>query len=314
MRFRQKYGVCNKVAPVWEGKLMKKKVKSQLHKKFKQYEVIIGIALAVLIAYGSVVYMIASSQVEPVGDKRLVTFYDQGVKRVVLTHAETIEGALKDAGISIKPRDETEPSLKTKLSASHADVIIYRSRLIAIHDGQVRQSVLTVAQSPNAILKDAKLKLLNSKDEAEFVRGNFVADGTATILKIDRAEPVPKKKPKPQKIEYKPKPNALTASKGAHVYVDSQGVAHRETYYDLPMNIVIGACGPNNNYTIRPEDGAKIDKDGYVLVAANYGAYPRCSVVDTSLGPGKVYDTGGFALRHPYGFDLATDWTNYNGQ
>jgi hypothetical protein len=30
------------------------------------------------------------------------------------------------------------------------------------------------------------------------------------------------------------------------------------------------------------------------------------------LGPGKVYDTGGFAARHPYGFDLATDWTNHD--
>ena len=293
---------------------MKKNTRKWLHKKFKQYELIIGVALAVLITYSSVVYMIASSQVEPLGDKHLVTFYDQGIKRVVLTHAETVEGALKDAEITIKPRDETDPSLQTKLSSSHVDVIIYRSRLIAIHDGQIRQSVLTVAQSPNAILEDAELKSLDSKDDAQFVRGNFVADGTETILKINRAEPVPKKEPKPQKIEYTPKPNALTASRGAHVYVDNQGVAHRETYYDLPMNIVIGTCGPGNSYTIRPEDGAKIDKDGYVLVAANFGAYPRCSVVDTSLGPGKVYDTGGFALRHPYGFDLATDWTNYNGQ
>lgn len=78
------------------------------------------------------------------------------------------------------------------------------------------------------------------------------------------------------------------------------------------MNIVIGACG-GGGYTIR-YDGAKIDADGYVLVAANYASYPRCTVVETSLGPGKVYDTGGFAARHPYGFDLATDWTNYDGR
>lgn len=96
------------------------------------------------------------------------------------------------------------------------------------------------------------------------------------------------------------------------MYTDSLGITHRETYYDLPMNIVIGACGPGD-YTIR-YDGAKIDKDGYILVAANLFHYPRCSIVETSMGLGKVYDTGGFAVRHPYGFDLATDWTNYNGQ
>ena len=107
-------------------------------------------------------------------------------------------------------------------------------------------------------------------------------------------------------------PNALTKAKSAQQFTDSKGISHRETYYDLPMNIVINACG-GGGYTVRA-DGAKVDKDGYILVAANYGNYPRCSVVETSMGPGKVYDTGGFAARHPHGFDLATDWTNGDGR
>jgi uncharacterized protein YabE (DUF348 family) len=115
-------------------------------------------------------------------------------------------------------------------------------------------------------------------------------------------------------IGIKPGPNALTKSKGAQYFTDSNGVSHRETYYDLPMNVVMNACGQGGYYTIRPGDGAKVDRDGYVLVAANYGNYPRCSIVETSMGPGKVYDTGGFAVRHPHGFDLATDWTNYDGR
>lgn len=106
--------------------------------------------------------------------------------------------------------------------------------------------------------------------------------------------------------------NGLTKSKGAGVFTDSQGVAHRETYYDLPMNVVMRACG-GGDYTIR-SDGAKIDKDGYILVAAHLGRYPRCSVVETSMGLGKVYDTGGFVARYPDGFDLATDWTNNDGR
>jgi len=57
----------------------------------------------------------------------------------------------------------------------------------------------------------------------------------------------------------------------------------------------------------------KIDRDGYIIIAANYARYPKCSVVETSAGPGKVYDTGGFVLRHPDGFDLATDWTRADG-
>lgn len=114
-------------------------------------------------------------------------------------------------------------------------------------------------------------------------------------------------------IGIKPGPNALTKSKGAQYFTDSKGVSHRETYYDLPMGVVMGSCGQGGYYTVRPGDGAKVDRDGYVIVAANYGNYPKCSVVETSMGPGKVYDTGGFALRHPHGFDLATDWTRADG-
>lgn len=106
--------------------------------------------------------------------------------------------------------------------------------------------------------------------------------------------------------------SGLTKSRGAQQFVDSNGVSHRETYYDLPMNVVMRGCGQSGYYTVRP-DGAKVDAQGYVIIAANYARYPRCSIVETSLGPAKVYDTGGFAAVHPDGFDLATDWTNYNG-
>lgn len=291
---------------------MKKLTKAKLYQKLMQFELaFIVSAVFLVIAAGLILFLLNRNQVE--GTQRLVTFYDQGVKRAVLTRANTVAGAIVDANIVLDSRDETDPELATKLSDTYTDVIIYRSRLIAIRDGSIRQNVLTIAQSPNAILEEAELDSLGSKDKAKFVRSDFATIGAANMLVVERAEPE-KKEVKEEKIKFVPKPNALTASKGAHVYVDNQGVAHRETYYDLPMNIVIGSCGPGNSYTIRKEDGAKIDKDGYVLVAANFGAYPRCSVVDTSLGPGKVYDTGGFALRHPYGFDLATDWTNYNGQ
>lgn len=107
-------------------------------------------------------------------------------------------------------------------------------------------------------------------------------------------------------------PGALTKAKSAQHFVDSKGVSHRETYYDLPMRVVMGACGAGGKYSVR-EDGAKIDHEGYVIVAANYGNYPKCSIVETSMGLGRVYDTGGFALRHPHGFDLATDWTKADG-
>jgi len=267
------------------------------------------VVLTAAILYGCVVFYFASLSTEPVGTKRLVSIYDRGQTRVVLTRADTVRAALDGAGMKLHARDVVEPSRETRLTSKNADIIVYRSRLVTVSDGHVRQNVLTIAQSPNAILESAQLDSLGPKDKAMFKRGDFSVDGTSLLLSVERTAEEPAK---PQPVVFAPLPNALTRSKGAQVFVDSLGVAHRETYYDLPMNIVIGSCG-GGTYTVR-SDGAKIDQDGYVLVAANLRSYPRCTVVETSLGPGKVYDTGGFAIRHPYGFDLATDWTNYNGQ
>ena len=241
--------------------------------------------------------------------QRLVTIYDRGIKRSVLTEATTVANALKAADITVDRRDVVEPSVDTQLTTSDADIIIYRSRIIGVVDGHIRQTVMTARQSPNEMLKEAGLPALGTKDTTTFQKASSMLDEAPTELIVSRAEPEPEKL---APIVFQPKPNALTRSKGAHVYVDTSGVAHRETYYDLPMAIVIKLCGPAGQYTVR-SDGAKIDQDGYVIIAANLAAYPRCTVVDTSLGPGKVYDTGGFAVRHPYGFDLATDWSDGNG-
>ena len=113
----------------------------------------------------------------------------------------------------------------------------------------------------------------------------------------------------------------LTAAMGANVYTvtkpDGKVVERKETYYDLPMSLVMeyaaGYCGVAPTYSVR-EDGVKVDADGYILVAANLSKYPRCSTVETSLGPGKVYDTGTFAATNSEQFDIATDWTNKNGR
>lgn len=105
----------------------------------------------------------------------------------------------------------------------------------------------------------------------------------------------------------------LTKNKGVDFFTDSNGVTHRETYYDLDMSRVATNCGNGGIYAVRA-DGVKVDQSGYVLIAADLSRYPRCSVVETSVGLGMVYDTGGFVTRYPDGFDIAADWTDYNGR
>ena len=111
----------------------------------------------------------------------------------------------------------------------------------------------------------------------------------------------------------------LTARRGVNIYtvrVNGVVIERKETYYDLGMKgvmqIAARECGVEPYYMVR-EDGVKVDADGYVLVAADLSRYPRCSVVETSVGLGKVYDTGSFVENNPEQFDIATDWTNRNG-
>ncbi len=395
-----------------------------------KYRLFIASALLAILGLSWVGHAAYANNTDPARDGRLVTFHDRGTARVILTHAQTVRDALKDAHIATTREDIIEPKADTDLVANDYVINIYRSRPVIVADGAVRQKVMTAAQMPRDIVATTDIEPLHDEDETTVTTsGNIVTEGASTILRIKRATPftlqlygtsiqayshaatvgemiklkninlaasdtvsvdqnaplttgmivaiwregaqtATTKEPiafhvrqvqdldqpfgyhkvqtpgknglksvtyeitakggrevgrkmiqsvtleEPQEqielVGAKSGPNALTKGKGAQVYTDGKGVSHRETYYDLNMSVVMGACG-GGGYTIR-SDGAKVDKDGYILVAAHLGNYPRCSIVDTSMGLGKVYDTGGFVARYPTGFDLATDWTNSDGR
>ena len=76
----------------------------------------------------------------------------------------------------------------------------------------------------------------------------------------------------------------LTKRRGA-IYFNG----HRETYYSekvLPGN---GLRIPGRHAA---DDGTIRDQDGYIVVAADPGFLARGTVLITSLGPAKVYDSG----------------------
>ena len=65
--------------------------------------------------------------------------------------------------------------------------------------------------------------------------------------------------------------------------------------------------GFRGSYSVR-YDGVKLF-NGYVMVAGDLSAYPRGSLIETSLGTGIICDTGTFV--HTYGanaLDIATNW------
>lgn len=154
-------------------------------------------------------------------------------------------------------------------------------------------------QDPGAIGKKVVTYQVEMKNGIEISR--------AVIQSVVTQDP----KEQTEVIGVKSNGDGLSKAKGVNFFTDSRGIQHRETYYDLPMNKVMAACG--GTYSVRP-DGVKVDQNGYILIAANLSRYPRCSVVETSLGLAKVYDTGGFVSTYPDGYDLATDWSNYDGK
>lgn len=362
-------------------------------------------------------------------DRRLMTVYDRGVKRVFLTSEKTIGGALKAEDIELDTHDTVEPSAAQELVAADYKVNIYRARPVIVVDGTTRLKTISPFQTAQQIAKDVGITVYDEDTATLKPLTDFVNDGAGLQLTIKRAtsftldfygnravartqaktvgDMLKEKKvtlgvndrlsvpintaiteglevritregkqtvsvneamPSPSQIVYdadrplgyravkiegvpgirsvtyvvevkdgieisrvaiasivtrQPTQQTqvigirndgagLTQSRGAQYWTDSKGISHRETYYDLNMRVVMQSCGQGGYYTVRP-DGAKVDADGYIIVAANYGNYPKCSVVETSLGPAKVYDTGGFAVKHPTGFDLATDWSNPDG-
>ena len=92
--------------------------------------------------------------------------------------------------------------------------------------------------------------------------------------------------------------NPLTKRKGV-VYFNG----HKETYYSQKVLPGSGLTELNNNGRHVADDGTIRDKDGYIAVACNY--LSKGTKIMTSLGPGKVYDTGDMTGKW---IDIYVNW------
>ena len=244
---------------------------------------------------------------------RTITIVEGARRMRVNTAAQTPTQIAQAAGIVLYREDKVRftPPVDVALDGSSLLMRITRATRRTVTAEEEIDFPVEQTRDDSQPLGYRQVKQAGAKGLRKLTYKVEARDGAEISRQQISSEIIKQPKKQIEVIGTKPK-NPLTKGKGAQIFTDSKGVAHRETYYDLPMNIVANACG-GGGYTVRA-DGAKVDKDGYILVAANYGNYPRCSVVETSMGPGKVYDTGGFAARHPHGFDLATDWTNGDGR
>ena len=90
------------------------------------------------------------------------------------------------------------------------------------------------------------------------------------------------------------------------------GESGKETYYNLPMGRVVnymrelGYTVEEYPYWVR-SDGAKM-LGNYVMLAANTDAYPKGTILKTSLGYGIVCDDCPAARSGRVSLDIATSW------
>ncbi len=234
--------------------------------------------------------------------------------RVVQAHtqATTLGQLLKEKQIQLGPQDRVSPTEATSIT-SGMSVRVWREGKQTVSIDQAIPFGREIVYDMDRPLKYRAVKEAGTEGVQTITYEIEVVDGSEVSRRAISSVTTKQPQPQTEVIGLRNDGSGLSRTKGAHHVTDSKGIVHRETYYDLDMGVVMRSCGQNGQYAVRP-DGAKIDSDGYILVAANYARYPKCSIVETSLGLGKVYDTGGFATVHPDGFDLATDWTNNNGR
>ena len=251
--------------------------------------------------------------------EHFVTLEDGNSKPItVKTSAKTVGELLKRAKITVTEADIINPGLDTEID-SDLTVGIWRARPVVIKDGLREKYLLTTEQDAREIVVKYGETIYEEDEVTQEKSYDFLATGPAYIYKVTRNHVEPEPEPE---IDLSSKLNVspLTARRGVNLYtvvVNGRTVQRKETYYDLPMggvmSIAARECHVEKYYTVR-EDGVKVDAEGYILVAADLSRYPRCTIVETSLGLGRVYDTGTFVLNNSEQFDIATDWTNRNGR
>jgi len=225
------------------------------------------------------------------------------------TRAKTVGDLLKERNIKMGPDDSIQPAVETLLTPNIEIFLLRRGTEITTVEEEIPMPVEKIYDNNLSVGTRAVRQQGSAGKRAVTYQIEFENGVEVSRTEIQKVEVVP---PVKHVVAIGTRPiNGLTSLRGTYLFTDSDGIQHRETYYDLPMNGVMGFCG--GTYSVR-SDGVKVDQDGYILVAANLNIYPRCSIVETSLGLGKVYDTGEFVKRYPHGFDLATDWSNRDGR
>ncbi len=117
----------------------------------------------------------------------VLTIYDGGQQKGILTDADTLRLALEQAEIELSETDITEPALDEELVSASYEVNIYRSRPVVIYDEGKRTKVMTPYATTKQIAKQAGITLQGEDQVTIEHSTNILSDGAIEKMTIDRA-------------------------------------------------------------------------------------------------------------------------------
>lgn len=124
--------------------------------------------------------------------QRIVTVFDNGERKTIVTKSNSVGEALAQADIEIDTHDVVEPAIDTKFDTTDYTVNVYRARPVLVEDGMQREWVMSPALSAREIAAEAPLETeLRSEDVVKFIDNTETAvDGISAAVAIDRAAEV----------------------------------------------------------------------------------------------------------------------------
>lgn len=159
---------------------------------YRRFALFVGIFVALTVCAGIANHALAQGP-GAIGETegRVISIYDRGTERVIVTKARTLRKALELADVDVAiGHDIVEPKLDTELVASKYNVNIYRARPVTVVDGSLRQKVTTAEQTPEGIAEAVEMTLYKEDQVSIGATNDLLLDGAGVVMTIERATPV----------------------------------------------------------------------------------------------------------------------------
>lgn len=119
-----------------------------------------------------------------------ISIFDENAQINVRSGATTVRDALIRANIELNEGDKVEPALDEEIGSNDFNINIYRARDLVVVDGNHRIHVKTASTSPEDIVADAGVELLD-EDLVNLVQyNNLLESGNTLAYKVTRAKTV----------------------------------------------------------------------------------------------------------------------------